>query len=154
MRPIDACHLRSGISKMEVIEEPLIFAVPHSVSTVNSFRSVAPVIESPFFMMTVVDASSAEANRTPATSPIGTLAFSKRGSNGNGCYVNDRTVIFCPPTKSTEMVIGPHFRCVGGRTRRHWSRCGHFTGWSQRESPLASTSCPKACEQVIRSVTR
>lgn len=94
LSPIDACHLRSGISKMEVIEEPLIFAVPHSVSTVNSLRSVAPVIESPFFMMTVVEASSEEANRTPATSPIGTLASPNAVRTGTVATSTIAPVIF------------------------------------------------------------
>lgn len=56
---------------------PLTDAVPHSVSTVINFKSMAPVIESPLSMTTVVVASSADAKRIPATSESGMLAVPK-----------------------------------------------------------------------------
>ena len=71
-----ACGFQStpGTNKIEPMLLPLIVAMPHSVSTVTSLTSVAPVIESPLSMTTVVEASSAEANLIPATSVKGMLA--------------------------------------------------------------------------------
>ena len=66
--PIEEVHFRSGRKRMDAMLDPLIFALPHSVSTETVFRSVAPVTESPFLKITVVDVSSADANFTPAIS--------------------------------------------------------------------------------------
>lgn len=70
--PLVALQAKPGTNRMDEIVGPLMVAEPHSVSTLMIFISVAPVIESPFSITTVVDASSAEANRIPATSERGT----------------------------------------------------------------------------------
>ncbi len=67
-------HVRPGTNMIDAMLGPLIDAVPHSVSTVINLTSVAPVIESPLSITTVVVASLADANRTPATSESGMLA--------------------------------------------------------------------------------
>ena len=73
-RPAVGFHASPGTNMIEAIFGPLIVAMPHSVSTVTSLTSVAPVIESPLSITTVVEASSADANLMPATSERGMLA--------------------------------------------------------------------------------
>jgi hypothetical protein len=73
-RPDCEFHFKPGTNMIDVMLGPLIDAVPHSVSTVISFTSIAPVIESPLSITTVVVASFADANRIPATSDKGMLA--------------------------------------------------------------------------------
>lgn len=73
-RPAVGFHVSPGTNMIEAIFVPLMVAMPHSVSTVTNFTSVAPVIESPLSITTVVEASSAEANLMPATSERGMLA--------------------------------------------------------------------------------
>jgi hypothetical protein len=74
-RPVLEFQANPGTNKIDSMFEPLMAAVPHSVSIVTSFTSVAPVIESPFSMTTVVVAFSAEAKRMPATSESGMFAL-------------------------------------------------------------------------------
>lgn len=73
-RPAVGFQLKPGTNMIEAMLGPLIVAMPHSVSTVTNLTSVAPVIESPLSITTVVEASSAEANLMPATSESGMLA--------------------------------------------------------------------------------
>ena|SRR6056297_3188080 len=77
LSPVCGFHVNPGTNMIELIDGPLIEAVPHSVSTVINFTSVAPVMESPFIITTVVVVSLVEANRMPATSLNGILAVPK-----------------------------------------------------------------------------
>lgn len=73
-KPDCGFHFKPGTNMIDAMLGPLIEAVPHSVSTVINLTSVAPVIESPLSMTTVVVASLADANLMPATSDNGILA--------------------------------------------------------------------------------
>jgi hypothetical protein len=75
LRPVLEFQANPGTNKIDSILLPLMAAVPHSVSIVTNFKSVAPVIESPLSMTTVVVAFSAEAKRMPATSDRGMFAL-------------------------------------------------------------------------------
>ena len=77
LRPAVGLQLSPGTNMIEAMFGPLIVAMPHSVSTVTNLTSVAPVIESPLSITTVVEASLAEAKRIPATSERGMLAVPK-----------------------------------------------------------------------------
>ena len=95
-------HFRSGNRIRERMLEPLIFALPQSVSTETIFRSVAPVIESPFLKMIDVEGSSAEASLMPATSESCILTSPTEPPRKGSSVISVRTpVIFWPPCSST-----------------------------------------------------
>ncbi len=74
LSPVAGFQDNPGTNRIEEMFCPWMLAVPHSVSTVINLTSVAPVMESPLSITTVVEAFSAEAKRIPATSESGILA--------------------------------------------------------------------------------
>ena len=115
---ITEVHFMSGKRINDKILDPLILALPHSVSTVTTFRSVAPVMESPFLKMIVVDGSSAEASLIPATSDNMISTSPNAPRNGNFAISMRAPVIFWPPCSSTVTVNGPALAtdATGART--------------------------------------
>ena len=110
LSPAKEFQVTFGTNRIDRTLWPLMVAVPHSVSTVTILTSVAPVIESPLCMATVVVGSSAVAKRMPETSDSGMFAAPNEVRISRLLVSVSVPEIFVPLSRSTVTTRGSRLR--------------------------------------------